>query len=134
MNFNQFTLKSQETIQQAGDLARNNNHQQIEPAHLLMSLLTIEESIIPGMLKKMEVNVSALNEAINQLISTYPKVTGDSGGQYFSNYSYKALDTAIAEAAKMKDEFISMASHQLRTPLTSVKGYLSMVLVFGRCA
>jgi len=108
MNFNQFTLKSQETIQQAGDLARNNNHQQIEPAHLLMSLLTIEESIIPGMLKKMEVNVSALNEAINQLISTYPKVTGDSGGQYFSNYSYKALDTAIAEAAKMKDEFISM--------------------------
>ncbi len=108
MNFNQYTTKSQEAIQMAGEIAKNNEQQQIEPAHLLLALLTTEDSLIPSLLKKVEVNLNILTTKINEILKAYPKVTGASGGQYLANDTFTALDLANKQAGKAKDEFVSM--------------------------
>lgn len=107
MNFNHFTIKSQEAIQQAVSLAKKEGQQAVEPAHLLSQLVSSEESIIPLMLKKNGVNIPAFQGQIQQLLSELPKVSGVNGGQYFSNALNEVLDIANVEAGKLGDEFVS---------------------------
>ncbi|MCS7085777.1 MAG: ATP-dependent Clp protease ATP-binding subunit, partial [Bacteroidia bacterium] len=106
MNFNEYTLKAQEAIQEASEIARANSQQAIEPAHLLKALLQSDESVIPFLLKKMDVNVHLLDQKVSEIISSYPKVSG--AGQYLSNALYRTLEHAKTKAAKMKDEFVSV--------------------------
>ncbi|MEL7339340.1 MAG: AAA family ATPase, partial [Bacteroidota bacterium] len=108
MNFNQYTLKSQETIQQAGEIAKANRQQAIETGHLLQALLSVDESIIPFMLKKLGVNIDFLTTKVQELIQSYPAVSGATGGQYLSNQLHAALEVANKEAGKLNDEFVSL--------------------------
>ncbi|MFK7923929.1 MAG: ATP-dependent chaperone ClpB [Bacteroidia bacterium] len=108
MNFNQYTLKSQEAIQQAGEIAKSNRQQAIETGHLLEALLSVDESIIPFMLKKLGVNIDFLTTKVNELIQSYPTVSGATGGQYLSNQSHATLEVANKEAGKLNDEFVSL--------------------------
>ncbi|MEL6593291.1 MAG: ATP-dependent Clp protease ATP-binding subunit, partial [Bacteroidota bacterium] len=108
MNFNQYTLKSQETIQQAGEIAKSNRQQAIETGHLLQALLSVDESIIPFMLKKLGVNIDFLITKVQDLIQTYPAVSGATGGQYLSNQLHATLEVANKEAGKLNDEFVSL--------------------------
>lgn len=108
MNFNHYTIKAQEAVQKSGQIAKQNQQQQIEPGHLLEALLTSDEQLIHNLLKKCEVNPQRVLAKVKELNLSYPKVTGASGGQYLSNDAYKVLETADQIAGKMKDEFVSM--------------------------
>ncbi len=108
MNFNEYTVKAQEAIQEASEIARANSQQAIEPAHLLKALLQSDESIVPFVLKKMDVNVHLLDQKVSEMIASYPKVSGGGTGQYLSNALYKTLDYAKTKATKLKDEFVSV--------------------------
>ena len=108
MNFNQYTLKAQEAIQQAAEVAKAQQQQSVEGGHLLRALLDGEESIVPFMLKKLGVNLDFLNQKLAELLDAYPKVSGATGGQYLSNDLHRILEAANQEAGKLQDEFISL--------------------------
>ncbi|MDX2284392.1 MAG: ATP-dependent chaperone ClpB [Bacteroidia bacterium] len=108
MNFNQYTLKAQEAVQQAGEIAKSGRQQSIEGGHLLKALLQLEESVVPFLLKKLGVNVNFLGQKTDELIASYPRVTGATGGQYLSNDLHQILEQANQEAGKWNDEFVSL--------------------------
>lgn len=107
MNFNKYTIKSQEALQQGVEIAQGLNHQALEDGHLLKALLSADESLVQPMLKKMGVNVSFVQTKVDELIRTYPVVTGG-GKVYIGNTLQKVLDIAQKEAKKAKDEYVSL--------------------------
>jgi len=108
MNLNSFTLKSQQALQAAGDLAKQHGQQAIEPVHLLKAILQTDESVAPHLLKKLDVNLGYLTSKVDELLAGLPKVKGASGGQYFANDTYALLDRANTYAGEYKDEFVSL--------------------------
>ncbi|RBL91614.1 ATP-dependent chaperone ClpB [Chitinophaga flava] len=107
MNLNNFTIKSQEIIQQAQQLAFNNQNQAIETGHLLKALLEDNDSPVEYLLKKNAVNTSLLNTKVNELLQKYPKVSGEAG-QVLSRDANNALLRAGAGIKEFKDEFVSV--------------------------
>ena len=108
MNFNKFTIKAQEAIQAALELAQNENHQAVEPAHILKALLTDTDNVTVQILKKIGVTISGLMDQLDQVIKTFPIVKGASvSGQYLSNNTKAVFDKAQAEATELGDEYIS---------------------------
>ena len=126
MNFNNYTIKAQEAIQKAGDIAKKSGQHAIETGHLLKSLLSLEESIIPFMLKKLGVNVGFFEQKLDELLEGYPKVSGASGGQYLSNDLHRTLETANNEAGKLNDEFVSL-EHLLLALVKSKNGVAKLL-------
>ncbi|MCZ2355565.1 MAG: ATP-dependent chaperone ClpB [Bacteroidia bacterium] len=108
MNFDQYTVKSREALQQAAEIAREKHQQVVEPGHLLLALLKSEDTLVPHIFRKMEVNIPFLASKTNELIDKYPKVSGAFGGQHFGNDQFKVLEIANQEAGKQKDEFITL--------------------------
>ncbi|WP_185859272.1 ATP-dependent chaperone ClpB [Blattabacterium cuenoti] len=108
MNSNKFTIKSQEVIQEALHIALNNHQQSIENAHILKSILKIEENIIPFLLKKLKVNPQSIISGLDRIISSYPKIISGSFSQHFSSHVTKMLSIAEDYAKTLKDEFISV--------------------------
>ncbi len=106
MQFDKFTTKSQEAIQGAQQLAQSKGHQQIEPEHLLKVLLQQPEGIIPSVLKKMGVEVAAIEAEMDAAIETFPQVSG-SGQIYLSSNLNRVLERAFVIATDMKDEYVS---------------------------
>ncbi|WP_457610123.1 ATP-dependent chaperone ClpB [Lutibacter sp.] len=106
MNLNKFTIKSQEAIQQAQQLAQSNEQQQIENSHILKGIFEVDENVIPFILNKLGVNVELLKSLIDRTIESYPKVTG--GDVMLSRNASKMLSIAESEAKKMKDEYVSI--------------------------
>jgi ATP-dependent Clp protease ATP-binding subunit ClpB len=106
MNFNNFTIKSQEAVQQAIQIAEGNNQQAVETGHLLKGLLTNAENVSVFLLKKLGVNVTIFSQALDRIIQSYPKVTG--GETYLSSASNTAVQKALAISQKMGDQFISV--------------------------
>jgi ATP-dependent Clp protease ATP-binding subunit ClpB len=109
MNFNpnKFTLRAQEAFQDAVDKASKNQHQQVEPEHILWALLSRRENIVYQLCEKMGVQTEMLLSVLEREIDRFPKVTGASvSGQYLSQASAKILDSAASIADSMKDEFI----------------------------
>ncbi|MFN3428094.1 MAG: Clp protease N-terminal domain-containing protein [Candidatus Thermochlorobacter sp.] len=108
MNLNKFTLRAQEALQDAAEKASKNQHQQIEPEHLLWALLSKRENIAFQICEKMGVQTEMLISILEREIERFPKVTGSSvsGGQYLSQNLAKILDSAASIAESMKDEFI----------------------------
>ena len=106
MNFNQFTLKAQEAVQQAQQLATQNGQQAIETGHLLKGVLEVDENVLPFLLKKLSVNTPALVLALDSITKGYPKVSG--GTPYLSNPAQAALTKATSLMQEMKDEFVSI--------------------------
>lgn len=106
MNLNNFTIKSQETIQQAQQIAQGYGHQQIENEHLFKGLFEVDENVLPFLLKKLNVNINILEQALDKQLESFPKVSG--GNLMLSNEASKALNEAAIIAKKMNDDFVSV--------------------------
>lgn len=106
MNFNNFTIKAQEAVQQASEIAQGNQQQAIESAHLLKGLLNVDENVVSYVLKKLNVNLNVLNQQLDKQISSYPKVSGSNG--YLSSGANAALQKAQSYLKEFKDEFVSV--------------------------
>ena len=76
MNFNNYTIKSQEAIQQAQQLAQSHGHQQIENAHVLKAIFEVDENVTPFLLKKLNVNLELLKQILDKQIESFSKVSG----------------------------------------------------------
>ena len=105
MNFNNFTIKSQEIVQKAIELTRENGQQQIEPAHLFKALHTEAETIVNYIFQKCGVVLQPVVIRIDRLIGSYPKVSG--GNVMFSRDSNEALQRALEYSKKNGDEYVS---------------------------
>ena len=106
MNFNNYTIKSQEAIQQAQQLAQGFGHQQIENEHIFKSLFNVDENVLPFLLKKLNVNVSMLQQILDKELESFPKVSG--GDIMLSRGASKALNEASIIAKKMNDDYVSI--------------------------
>lgn len=106
MNLNKFTIKSQEAIQAAQQMAMSKGHQSIEPAHILGGILQVDENVTPYLLKKLGVNQGILSQALQRMIDGLPKVEG--GGQYLSQKSNAVLSKAQDIIKDFDDEFVSV--------------------------
>jgi ATP-dependent Clp protease ATP-binding subunit ClpB len=105
MNLNNFTLKAQEAVQQAFNIAAAKGQQAVECAHLLKGVMSEAESITGFLFGKMGVNVSSLENKIESLIDSFPKVSG--ADSYVSSAASEALRKATDHSSRMKDKFVS---------------------------
>ncbi len=106
MNFKNYTIKSQEAVQQAQQLAMNASHQAIETGHLLKAIFEIDDSVTPFILKKLGTNYTNIDQALERIIGAYPKVDG--GNQYLSQKAGQALNHANNYLKEFGDEFVSI--------------------------
>jgi ATP-dependent Clp protease ATP-binding subunit ClpB len=106
MNFNNFTIKAQEAVQKASEIATGNQQQAIETAHLLKGLLLVDENVITYLLKKLNVNLNRLNETLDTQIASFPKVSGSN--VYLSSAVNSVLAKAQSYLKEFKDEFVSV--------------------------
>ena len=106
MNLNNFTIKAQESVQKAAEIAQAHQAPSIDTVHLMKGLLSEDENVTPYLLKKMEVNVPRLSQALDAQIQSLPRVSG--GSQYASNDLNNALVKAQQTATEMGDEFVSV--------------------------
>lgn len=106
MNFNNFTIKSQETIQKSVEITRDKGQQSIEPSHILMAVMLTAENVVNFLFQKLGVNPTHLTTLLNKEIDSYPKVSG--GEPYLSRESNSALNKATDFAKKMGDQFVSV--------------------------
>jgi len=105
MTLNNFTLKAQEAVQQAFNIADSKGQQAIECAHLLHGVISESENISGWLFGKLGISVSSVNKDIERLIDTYPRVTG--GEPYLSSGASEALRKANDIASSMKDKFVT---------------------------
>ncbi|MBF1310174.1 MAG: ATP-dependent chaperone ClpB [Porphyromonadaceae bacterium] len=106
MNINKYTIKSQEALQSAIELARKVGNQAIEPVHLLTSILTLGDSLTDFLLSKLAIQRARLEESLQRMLSALPKVSG--GEPYLSSDATKVLDKAEDIATEMKDEYVAL--------------------------
>jgi len=106
MSLDSFTVKSQEAIQKAVEIASANRNQAVEPLHLLKGILLVDENVVPFLLRKLGVNSDTFSGLLDKEIDSLPKVSG--GEQYLSSNSNKALHKAQELATAAKDEFVSI--------------------------
>lgn len=106
MNLNNFTIKSQEAIQKAFEIAQGFNHQAIEPTHILKGVLEQTENITGYLLRKLGVNPSTFDAVLDRMLESYPKVSG--GEPYLSSTSSKVLQKAMEFSKGMGDQFVSI--------------------------
>ncbi|SFO12696.1 ATP-dependent Clp protease ATP-binding subunit ClpB [Paenimyroides ummariense] len=106
MNLNNFTIKSQEVLQQAQVLVQTFGQQQIENEHLLKAILEVDENVTPFILKKVGINIDQLKSQNDQIIESFPRVEGAQIG--LSRSAGNALNEAQVIAKKMNDEYVSI--------------------------
>ncbi len=124
MNFNNFTIKSQEAVQKAQQIAQGYGHQQIENAHILKGILEVDENVTPFILNKLGVNMDIFKQTLENILKSFPKVEG--GELMLSKTANSMLLDASNIAKKMKDEYVSL-EHLLLAILKS-KGAASQLL------
>jgi ATP-dependent Clp protease ATP-binding subunit ClpB len=108
MQFDKFTLKSQEAIQTAQQMAQNSNNQEIRTAHLVKAILTQPDGIVVPVLQKMGVDPASTLADINQLLEKIPQVSGRGAGQsYIADDLKRMLDGSFGIAQQMQDEYVS---------------------------
>ena len=106
MNFQNFTIKSQEAIQQAQQLAQEMGHQQIENEHIFKAITMVDENVTPFLLKKLNINVNLFTQILDKSLESFPKVTG--GDIMLSREASKTVNDASSIAKKMEDEYVSI--------------------------
>ena len=106
MNLNNYTIKSQEAIQQAQQIAQSYGHQQIENEHVFKAMLEVDENVLPFILKKLNVNVAMLQQILDKELERFPKVTGTD--IMLSREAGKSLNEASIIAKKMNDDYVSI--------------------------
>jgi len=108
IKFDKFTIKSQEAIGEAQQIAAAYNHQEIREEHLLMALIKQKDGVIPAILHQLEVNRESFLANLERILEKIPKVYGEtSGQQYIATTLNNILNHALQEAGKVKDEFVS---------------------------
>jgi len=107
MNLNNFTLKSQEAVQKAHELALGFQQQAIENAHILKGILLVDENVTPFLLKKLGVNVNVFTKTLDKILESYAKVSGG-GGQFLSQSATATVQGASTLAKQMKDDYVSI--------------------------
>jgi ATP-dependent Clp protease ATP-binding subunit ClpB len=112
MDYDKFTLKAQEAIQEASAEARKRDHSEVGLEHLLLALVRQEEGVVPSVLDRIGVDRGAFEAEIEALIAKKPKVFGGGAQLYLSSEASTALAKSEAEAAALKDEFVA-AEHIL---------------------
>ncbi|KPK79233.1 MAG: Clp protease ClpB [Bacteroides sp. SM23_62_1] len=105
MNLNNFTIKSQESIHRAFEIAQGNQHQAVETGHLLKGVLHEAESVSSSILRKTGVNVAVFSRLADKIIDSYPKISG--GEQYLSPHAGQALERAVKISKEHGDQFVS---------------------------
>ena len=106
MTLDKFTIKAQEVVQKAQEIALGGQHPALETAHLLKGLLSVDENVTPYLLKKMEVNIPRLGQQVDDILASMPRVSG--GQVYLSNDANQVLVSAQQRANNMSDEFVSV--------------------------
>ena len=107
MNLNNFTLKSQEAIQQAQQIAVGNGNPSIESGHILKGILEVDQNVTPFLFKKLNINIPIFTQALDKIVGRYPK-TDNNTGQYLSNEAQQALAKAANYIKEFKDEYVSI--------------------------
>lgn len=108
MNLNNFTIKSQETLQEAQQLAFNHRNTAIETGHILKALLSDDDNSIEYLLKKNDVNTAFLDTKLNEQLQKYAVITNGEGGQVLSREANNAILRAGSSIQEFKDEFVSV--------------------------
>ena len=124
MNFNNFTIKSQEAIQKAVELTRESGGQAIEPVHILKAVMSEGESLVKFIFAKTGANINTVNAAIEREIASLPKVSG--GEPYLSRSSNDVLQKALDIAKKQGDEYVTLEA--LLTALFEIPSPASSIL------
>lgn len=124
MNFNNYTIKSQEAIQRAQQLAQELGHQQIENEHLFKGIFEIDEHVTPFLLNKLNVNVPLLEQILDSTLENFPKVAG--GELMLGREANKALTESSIIAKKMNDEYVSI--EHILLGIFSTKSKIAQIL------
>ena len=106
MDFNKFTIKSQEAIQQAQNLAESNGNGAIETGHLLKGIFLVDQDVMPYLLQKLGINSKSLELVVDKIVQSYSKVTG--GQLHISMPLERILNQALVEMKTFNDEFVSI--------------------------
>ncbi|HQY00645.1 MAG TPA: Clp protease N-terminal domain-containing protein, partial [Flavobacteriales bacterium] len=106
MDLNKFTIRSQQAIQQAQTIATGLGQQQVENGHLLKGILEVDPDVTPFLLKKMNVNLPTLQQALDRIVNGYPKVQG--GSLALSRNAGTALNKALSALKEFDDEYASV--------------------------
>jgi len=105
MNFNEYTIKSQEALQKATEIAQAEGHQAIETGHLMKAIHQVDENVLSFIFKKLNANGQLLINKVDELLSSYPKVSGQ---PYLSNDAHKALTNAKSYLKTFNDEYVAI--------------------------
>ena len=116
MNFEKFTIKSQEALQKSAEIAMSRQQQAIEPGHVLKAILDTDENVIQYLFKKLNVNGTILGNKLEELLDSFPKVSGQQ--PYLSSATNTLLQSAEKELREFKDEYIAI-EHLLLAVLAS---------------
>ncbi len=106
MNFNNFTIKSQEAVQQAQQIAQSHGHQQLENEHILKAIFEVDENVLPFLLKKLNVNSALITQSLDNALNSFPKVSG--ADLMLARETASTLNEAVNIAKKMNDEYVSV--------------------------
>ena len=123
MNFNNFTIKSQEAIQKAVEIAKSSGQQAVEPVHLLKGVMTEGESLVQFIFAKVGANAAMVSQLIDREIASLPRVSG--GEPYLSRTANDVLQKALDVSKKMVDEYVTleallMAIFQINSPASTI--------------
>ena len=124
MNFNNFTIKSQEAVQEAVNLVKARGQQAIEPAHLLAGVMKVGENVTNFIFQKLGVNGQQIALVVDKQIDSLPKVSG--GEPYLSRESNDVLQKATQYSKEMGDEFVSL--EHLLLALLTVKSTVKILI------
>ena len=106
MNFNNFTIKSQEAVQKAMEIALEHQHQAIENVHILKGMIRVDETLVPFLLKKLNVNTAVFIQSLDKIITSLPKANG--GNPYLTNDVNQSLINAANYLKEFGDEYVSI--------------------------
>ncbi len=124
MNLNNFTIKSQEAVQQAVQIATVNGQQAIENGHILKGILEVDENVTPFILKKLNVNTQMFSKTLDKIVESYPKVSG--AQPYLSNTANQAISKASTYLKEFGDEYVSI--EHILLAILSTKDSVSQLL------
>jgi ATP-dependent Clp protease ATP-binding subunit ClpB len=124
MNFDKFTIKSQEALQKSAEMATAMQQQAIEPGHLLKAILETDENVSNYIFKKLNINEQILESKLEEIVNSYPKVSGQQS--YLSNTSNTVLQNAEKELREFKDEYVAV--EHLLLALLSTKDKIASLM------
>ncbi|MEL6837316.1 MAG: ATP-dependent chaperone ClpB [Bacteroidota bacterium] len=126
MHLNNFTIKSQEAVQRAHQLALEGENPSIEVGHLLQGILEVDENVTPFVLKKLGVNFNAVKAATESIVQSYPKQTAGGGQQYLARTTGEVLQRANTHLKTFQDEYVAL--EHILLAIVAVKDPVGQIL------